>query len=134
MRPETQYRAGGRHCARIANEALHTVYEYGAGHPRAKLEDEREEQARRFRVKYGTQDDAVKDERGNVVPYFIGVFDTVAALGSTGIKKFAMIALITLLAITYGAPSPLTSLGFIGAAALLRRLFEFFCNGCIHVR
>src|SRR5262249_19144997 len=35
----------------------------------------------------------VKNIRGDVVPYFIGVFDTVAALGSTGIKKVIMIAI-----------------------------------------
>jgi uncharacterized protein (DUF2235 family) len=86
----------GRALRAIADEAVHTVYEHGAGRPREKFEDEREEQARRFRVKYGTQDDSVKNERGNVVPYFIGVFDTVAALGSTGIKKAAIIGLAVL--------------------------------------
>jgi uncharacterized protein (DUF2235 family) len=86
----------GRALRNIVDEAVHTVYEHGAGRPREQFEDEREEQARRFRVKYGTQDDPVKNERGNIVPYFIGVFDTVAALGSTGIKKAAMIAFVVL--------------------------------------
>jgi T6SS, Phospholipase effector Tle1-like, catalytic domain len=76
---------------------VHTVYEHGAGYPRAEFEDEREEQARRYRVKYRTQDDVVKNERGDVVPYFIGVFDTVAALGSTGIKKALMIAVTAII-------------------------------------
>lgn len=80
----------------IADEAVHTVYEHGAGRARDEFEDEREEQARRFRVKYSTQDDPIKNERGNVVPYFIGVFDTVAALGSTGIKKAGIIGLAVL--------------------------------------
>jgi len=81
----------GRALRKIVDEAVHTVYEHGAGRPRAQFEDEREEQ--RFRIKYGTQDDLVKNVRGDVVPYFIGVFDTVAALGSTGIAKVLMIAI-----------------------------------------
>lgn len=80
----------GRALRKIADEAVHTVYEHGAGRPRAKFEEEREEQARRFRIKYQTQNNGL-NERGDVVPYFIGVFDTVAALGSTGIKKYSMI-------------------------------------------
>lgn len=87
----------GKALRRIAEEAVHTVYEHGAGHPRAKYEDEREEQARRFRNKYSTQN-SEKNERGDIVPYFIGVFDTVAALGSTGIKRVGLIALIGLIA------------------------------------
>jgi hypothetical protein len=58
----------GRALRTIVDEAVHTVYEHGAGRPRAQFEDEREEQARRFRVKYGTQDDPIRNERGNVVP------------------------------------------------------------------
>ncbi|MFZ0458600.1 MAG: DUF2235 domain-containing protein [Rhodoplanes sp.] len=86
----------GKALRAIADEAVHTVYEHGAGHPREKFEDEREEQARRFRIKYNTEDDPLKNQRGDVVPYFIGVFDTVAALGSTGIKKAGIIALAVL--------------------------------------
>jgi uncharacterized protein (DUF2235 family) len=81
----------GKALRAIADEAVHTVYEHGAGKPREMFEDEREEQARRFRIKYHTEDDPVKNQRGNVVPYFIGVFDTVAALGSTGIRKAGII-------------------------------------------
>jgi uncharacterized protein (DUF2235 family) len=89
----------GRALRGIADEAVHTVYEHGAGRPREKFEDEREEQARRFRVKYGTEDDPKTNVRGNVVPYFIGVFDTVAALGSTGVKRVAMIAIAAVVAV-----------------------------------
>ena len=35
----------------IVDEAVHKVYEHGAGHPRAKFEDQREELARRFRIR-----------------------------------------------------------------------------------
>jgi uncharacterized protein (DUF2235 family) len=82
----------GRALRKIVDEAVHTVYEHGAGHPRSKFEAEREEQARRFREKYETQDDPKQNNRGDVVPYFIGVFDTVAALGSKGVKRWAILA------------------------------------------
>lgn len=66
----------------IAWAAVDTVLEHGAGHPRAELEDERLELARRFQVKYGSGDGS----DSNVAPYFIGVFDTVAALGANGMR------------------------------------------------
>jgi len=75
----------GSACRAVAREAVHQVYEHGAGQPRKKYEDEREEKARRFREKYGSTSDNPK--RGNVAPYFIGVFDTVAALGLSGFKR-----------------------------------------------
>jgi uncharacterized protein (DUF2235 family) len=87
----------GRALRTIVDEAVHRVYEHGAGQPRAQYEPEREEQARRFRIKYGTEDDRVTNVRGNIVPYFIGVFDTVAALGSTGIKRVVMVSTTLLL-------------------------------------
>ncbi len=78
----------GKALRRIAEEAVHEVYEHGAGRDRAAYEPEREEKARRFRVKYGTGDEETgENKRGNAPPYFIGVFDSVAALGSTGIKR-----------------------------------------------
>jgi len=66
----------------IAKEAVDTVLEHGAGHPRAEFEEERFELARRFQVKYGSGDGS----DSNVAPYFIGVFDTVAALGASGLR------------------------------------------------
>jgi uncharacterized protein (DUF2235 family) len=70
----------------IAWEAVDTVLEHGAGHPRAEFEDERVELARRFQVKYGSGDGS----DSNVAPYFIGVFDTVAALGAKGMRLPSM--------------------------------------------
>jgi uncharacterized protein (DUF2235 family) len=83
----------------ISREAVETVYEHGAGHARAEYETEREEQARRFRAKYGSNfvgDDADKD-RSNAAAYFVGVFDTVAALGASGFRRFVIQAGLTLL-------------------------------------
>ena len=70
----------------IAWEAVDTVLEHGAGHPRAEFEDERLELARRFQIKYGSGDGS----DSNVAPYFIGVFDTVAALGASSLRYFVI--------------------------------------------
>lgn len=88
----------GSELRKIADEAVHTVYEHGAGRERGKgrFAEEREEQARRFRIKYKTQEDPDLNQRGNVVPYFVGVFDTVASLGSSGFQLFAVWAVIAL--------------------------------------
>ena len=74
----------------IAQEAVRNVYEHGAGWERSKFEAEREEQARRFRAKYGS----VIEGKANVVPYFIGVFDTVASLGAAGAKMWLLRSLL----------------------------------------
>jgi hypothetical protein len=66
----------------IAWEVVDTVLEHGAGHPRTEFEDERLELARRFQLGYGSGDGS----DANVAPYFVGVFDTVAALGASGLR------------------------------------------------
>lgn len=76
----------------IADEAVHRVYEHGAGYPLKDFEDERDELARRFRTKYGSDQDGLP----NADPYFIGVFDTVAALGAKGWRRRGIIALLGL--------------------------------------
>lgn len=87
----------GKALRKIADEAVHDVYEHGAGGDRAKYEPEREEKARRFRIKYGTEDvESGQNQRGNAPPYFIGVFDTVAALGASGIKRFLILFIAAL--------------------------------------
>jgi uncharacterized protein (DUF2235 family) len=70
----------------IADEAVFKVLEHGAGHPREEFEAERFELARRFRERYGSHFAGVDEDRhrSNVAAYFIGVFDTVAALGVKG--------------------------------------------------
>lgn len=78
----------------IAEEAVFTVLEHGAGHPRETYEDERFELARRFREKYGATHESGEKHRSNVAPYFIGVFDTVAALGAKGFRRAGIQALL----------------------------------------
>lgn len=86
----------GRPLRAIANEAVKKVYDHGAGHPRDQYEDEREEQARRFRKKYGSG-----EIRGNVYPYFIGVFDAVAALGIPPLVQGISIAVLVASAVAF---------------------------------
>lgn len=70
----------------IADEAVRKVCEHGAGRPAAKFEGERIELARRFREKYGSGD----AEQSNAHPYFVGVFDTVASLGTRGLVRLGL--------------------------------------------
>ena len=49
----------------IAGSAVHTVLEHGAGHPRAKFEEERLELARRFRAQYGADHESGEVHRSN---------------------------------------------------------------------
>lgn len=67
----------------IAWEAVDTVLEHGAGHPREEFEAQRFELARRFQKKYASGNGS----DSNAAPYFIGVFDTVAALGAVGVRR-----------------------------------------------
>jgi uncharacterized protein (DUF2235 family) len=101
--PRRGYRA-----RRIAREAVRDVYEHGAGRDRATYEPERDEMARRFRAKYKCDDNG----KSNVVPYFIGVFDTVAALGAAGPARWALMLL------GFGAIASLSALASYGLAAL----------------
>lgn len=77
----------GRRLRAIAREAVVKVYEHGAGHARGKFEPQREAIARRFRLKYGAGNDP---DRADVYPEFVGVFDSVAALGLPGLARVAI--------------------------------------------
>jgi uncharacterized protein (DUF2235 family) len=87
---------------KIASDAVRYVYNHGAGSRRALYEDEREEKARRFRTKYGSEGIGADGEaQGNVQPVFIGVFDTVAALGSRQATLLALGGFLLLVALTW---------------------------------
>ena len=89
----------GPRLRKIAEDAVKYVYNHGAGHDRAQYEHQREEKARRFRAKYGSDAEGEKaGEQGNVQPTFIGVFDTVAALGNRLINFLAPTAFAVVLA------------------------------------
>ncbi len=78
----------GKQLRTVATEAVIDVYNHGAGHPRnhKKFFTEREEKGKRFRAKYGSAPmEGGRDVQGNVQPDFIGVFDSVAALGTSSL-------------------------------------------------
>jgi uncharacterized protein (DUF2235 family) len=84
-----------RSTRKIAKEAVKNVYQHvGSPKDTAYLE-QRKALALQFRRKYGS------DEKGaaNVSPFFIGVFDTVAALGSTPLLVALVVAVVGILAL-----------------------------------
>lgn len=86
---------------KIANDAVRYVYNHGAGSQREKYEVEREKKAARFRSKYGSEGIGADGEpQGNVQPEVIGVFDTVAALGSRWATVLACVGFLLLVGIT----------------------------------
>ncbi|MEI4233629.1 DUF2235 domain-containing protein [Roseovarius sp. D22-M7] len=95
----------GRALRKVAEEAVFRGYGHGAGRNRRQFEPEREELARRFRERYGAQDDVEANARGNIVPYFVGVLDTVASLGVSGLRRLAInvAALVAFAALSFSA-------------------------------
>ncbi|RED12339.1 T6SS phospholipase effector Tle1-like catalytic domain-containing protein [Parasphingopyxis lamellibrachiae] len=95
--------SAGPKLRKIAEDAVRYVYNHGAGYPRGHetYAAQREEKGKRFRAKYKSAPTGGKpDVQGNVQPDFIGVFDTVAALGSgkvTWMTRISFLALLTLL-------------------------------------
>lgn len=119
----------GPQLRKIAEDSVRYVYNHGAGSKRSKYEYEREKKAERFRAKYGSQGLGADGEgQGNVQPYFVGVFDTVAALGhrtATFLALFGFLALAVLTVWTsFSAPwwiwVPLALLPIITAYWFLR--------------
>jgi len=82
---------------RIAKEAVVDVYQHGIGSNQTRFAAQRKELAAKFRKKYGSEIKPENVELGwsNAVPYFIGVWDTVAALGASLPKMVALGAILT---------------------------------------
>ena len=81
--PDRPFTRFARSTRKVASRAVHEVYEHGAGFERGLYEAERDELARRFRVAFGSDEDGLP----NASAHFVGVFDTVAALGAKGAKQ-----------------------------------------------
>lgn len=124
---------------KIASDAVRYVYNHGAGKKRDEYEDQREEKARRYRKKYGSEGIGADGEgQGNVQPNFVGVFDTVAALGSRSATLLASAAfiLVGLLNVYLYAIAPLwiwlpfallpASMAFWATSSLLTQFKYFF--------
>ncbi|WP_022721494.1 DUF2235 domain-containing protein [Rhodopseudomonas sp. B29] len=75
---------------RIAAEAVKKVYQHGASKKQQRFRDQRDDLAAAFRRKYASD----VDGHSNEVPYFIGVFDTVAALGASWPKMLGATVLV----------------------------------------
>ena len=99
-RPDVPFQRFSRSARKVAERAVHNVYEFGAGRRLTDFEDQREELGRRFRVEFGADRDGVP----NAPPHFIGVFDTVAALGAQGWKYYGLSLLLGLLGIVAAIP------------------------------
>jgi uncharacterized protein (DUF2235 family) len=78
----------------IATEAVKKVYQHGASKPPdSRFAEQRRALAANFRKKYNSNDPqslTIEPQgQSNVVPYFIGVWDTVAALGASSLAILA---------------------------------------------
>jgi uncharacterized protein (DUF2235 family) len=89
---------------RIAREAVKRVYQHTHSRPQDKATprqkeqlEQRQELAERFRTKYRSGD----GDAANVYPHFIGVFDTVAAIGNMTLATIVLA--LAALAINFGA-------------------------------
>jgi Uncharacterized alpha/beta hydrolase domain (DUF2235) len=76
----------------LAERAVKDVYQFCSSYNRTTvgpykqfLLDTREAIAKKFRSEHGSSTGVGSEERANAFPYFIGVFDTVAALGHPGL-------------------------------------------------
>lgn len=104
--PSTDGRGGpvpryGPTLRKIAGDAVRYVYNHGAGRKRSRFEEQREIKAARFRRRYGSEGTGADGEgQGNVQPYFVGVFDTVAALSS---RTASIVAIVGFLVLAGGA-------------------------------
>jgi hypothetical protein len=90
--PDVPFKRFSRMARKVAERAVHQVYEHGAGHPIGKYEAERDTLGLRFRQEFGSDTCGVP----NAHPHFIGVFDTVAALGAKKWKWFSILFLLSL--------------------------------------
>jgi hypothetical protein len=112
--------AGSR---RLATQAVKDVYQFCSSRPRKEpksyrnfMLDTRAQIAERFRREHGSCD-LNNPSKANVYPYFIGVFDTVAALGRLGAVVLligAGIGIMALLSLVISQFSGLAQLSFYG--------------------
>ncbi|MCL2714232.1 MAG: DUF2235 domain-containing protein [Alphaproteobacteria bacterium] len=118
--PDGPLKRYGKAARDIAREAVETVLEHGAGHPRKKFEKERLELARRFRNDYGSGSDTVS----NVAPYFVGVFDAVTALEARGLRRFFIQA-----GLAVGIAAAAIVLGFVPSLLVAWPISELLNSG-----
>jgi hypothetical protein len=113
---------------RLAADAVKNVYQFCSSQPRTAdpshtnfLLDTRELIAQRFRKEHGSSAPGNAAE-ANAYPYFIGVFDTVAALGRPGAMLLLLLALAIMIAGASYAISLVTALSGASGFGWLRYL------------
>jgi len=95
----------GPELRRIAEHAVKDVYEFHYGKAQWGYQAKRLEPAAEFRRQYGSGANDENDEKrifSNAAPYFIGVFETVAALVLSGRRKFLLVVIIFVLSVICG--------------------------------
>lgn len=97
---ETPFYRDPKTARQVANEAIKNVYQHGAGRHDNRLDAQRRELAGKFRSKYNSTD---ATGQANVVPYFIGVWDTVGALGVNAIQQAIIIIVAAIVVLGLGA-------------------------------
>ena len=81
---------------RLAKEAVVEVYQHAVGRKDKRFESQRTELGENFREKYASEFIIKGKKQGwsNDVPYFIGVWDTVAALGASWPRLIAVLGFL----------------------------------------
>jgi uncharacterized protein (DUF2235 family) len=92
---------------KLAKQAIKNVYQFCSSRSETAqpsysnfMLETRRLIARRFRKEHDASNGSVQDEKANVVPYFIGVFDTVATLAQPGLLALLTIGGLALLVFT----------------------------------
>jgi uncharacterized protein (DUF2235 family) len=95
MKDGTPLRRDPKTTRAIADEAVKKVYQHvSSPNDKAYLE-QRKALAARFRAQHGSD----AGGKANAVPYFIGVFDTVAALGSPGLLAALVLGAVVVITV-----------------------------------
>ncbi len=121
MKDGSPLRRDEKSCRRIAREAVTKVYQHVSSKKDTAYYNQRKALAARFRAQYGSGDAA----RSNAYPYFIGVFDTVAALSNTGsliicgVIGTALLLLLAAIGTLWAVPFWRTAGAILAAATVL---------------
>lgn len=113
---------------KLAETAVKSVYQFCSSYDRNELGsylrfmmDTRDKVARKFRDEHGCSNSA-DGNLANVYPYFIGVFDTVAALGHKGL---GLLTVIVVLALPFLLSFLISLLSFADGFPYIGRVLEY---------
>jgi hypothetical protein len=114
---------------KLARHAVTNVYQFCSSRPHTDkpsrqnfMLDTRTKIARRFREEYGSSVIVDGEEKANVFPYFIGIFDTVAALGRPGALVGIFLVIVASILVSSWLVSLLTGLSGVSSFGWLRYL------------